>query len=114
MTDDATPAKVRLTDGLGGRRRPEEMKDDNGFWSHEPQKLEGWQQLGDVHGSVFGCWFQPPNSAISIGDESRRYWLRIGNCYYGSHMTPEDAAKKAREIQRRAAAKETPNVEVTG
>jgi hypothetical protein len=35
------------------------------------------------------------NIIISFGDETKRYWLQMGNCFYGNHATLELAAIEA-------------------
>lgn len=32
---------------------------------------------------------------ISFGDETKRYWLQMGNCFHGNYATPERAALEA-------------------
>ncbi len=74
------------------------------FWDYGKYTVEGWMQAGDISGLSFGSWSkQLPDGltmGIQIGDSSGRYWLRVGNCYHGSHLAPDSAAELAEEILR--------------
>ena len=74
------------------------------FFDYGKHVIAGYQQSGDIHGKYFGTWLRQLDDGtviiISFGDETKRYWLRIGNCYYGNHATPEKAVVKAEKIAR--------------
>lgn len=73
------------------------------FWNYGSHPLPGWVQGGDIHGFKFGCWTRQEADgttlSIMLGDGGTRYWLRIGNCYHGSHKSPEAAAKHAERVK---------------
>ena len=59
--------------------------------------IEGWQQTGDIHGCKFGVWTRIVNGYacnISLGSESKRYWIQAGEVMNGTYATPERAAGK--------------------
>jgi len=70
---------------------------DDPMW-HEPHDVEGFTQVGTIAngGYKYGTWVTMLNgksASIQQGQRSKRYWARWGNCYYGDHKTPEQAAK---------------------
>lgn len=75
------------------------------FWNYGEHELPGWTQAGDVNGKKFGSWVKQYNdgttASISLGKASGQYWLRIGNCYFGTHATPEKSAKAAENEWRK-------------
>ena len=79
------------------------------IWNHQPKPIEGWTQMGDIHGRLYGVWFRQLTDGISasislVGDQ---YWLRIGNVYcYASYKTPEAAARRAEKERERLLAEE--------
>jgi hypothetical protein len=89
-----------------------------GFWNHKKHALTGYQQSGDVHGNYFGTWLRQLDDGeliiITFGDKTKRYWLRIGECYHGNYATPERAALAARKLLAaqcdRVALPETPEI----
>ena len=75
------------------------------FWDYPQHTIDGWRQAGDIHGRNFASWTKQLDDGtvlnIQLGKESREYWLRIGDCYYGKHKTPEKAALMAqKEIKK--------------
>lgn len=72
------------------------------FWDYGDYKLSGYQQSGDIHGKYFGTWLRQLDDGkviiISFGDETKRYWLQIGNCFHGNYATPERAALEAEKL----------------
>ena len=73
----------------------------NSFWDHEKHTIPEYQQAGDIHGKFFGNWLKQIDDLviiISLGDQTKRYWLQINNCYYGNYKTPELAASKAADL----------------
>jgi hypothetical protein len=72
------------------------------FWDYGKHMLHGYQQAGDVHGKHFGTWLRQLADGtvviITFGDETRRYWLRIGNCFHGNYTAPGLAALEADKI----------------
>lgn len=69
------------------------------FWDYGKHELDGYQQSGDIHGKFFGTWLRQLHDGkmiiISFGDETMRYWLKMGNCFHGNYATPERAALEA-------------------
>ena len=72
------------------------------FWDYGKHDLDGYQQSGDIHGKYFGTWLRQLDDGkviiISFGDETKRYWLQMGNCFHGNYATPERAALEAEKL----------------
>lgn len=72
------------------------------FWDYGKHDLAGYQQSGDIYGKRFGAWVRQHDGGtviiISFGEETMRYWLQIGNCFYGNYATPELAALEADKL----------------
>jgi hypothetical protein len=90
---------------MSKKRNPRPVRRDVEFWDYGKHELNGYQQSGDIHGKFFGTWLRRHdgmNIIISFGDETKRYWLQIGNCFYGNYTTLELAATEADRLERDA------------
>jgi hypothetical protein len=80
------------------------MANKTRWGEHEPVNIPGWIQVGTRLGGgyKYGTWVKQLDDGLTLsiqqGDESGRYWLQIGNCYHGSHSTPQKAAQKAAKV----------------
>jgi hypothetical protein len=92
---------IKYTKGekhMSKERNPRPVGRDVEFWDYGKHELDGYQQSGDIHGKFFGTWLRRHdgmNIIISFGDETKRYWLQMGNFFYGNHATLELAAIEA-------------------